>query len=193
MQNQKKINIVVAVTGASGAIYAKVLLEKLSQLSLQIVKSGVVFSENAKAVWNHEMPDTPFDQYPFKIYESKDFFAPFASGSSKYDVMIICPCTMGTMGRIAAGLANDLITRTADVMLKERRKLILVTRETPLNLIHIKNMKLITEAGGIICPANPSFYGKPKNIEELVSTVIDRVLDLSGFEINYKRWEENIQ
>jgi len=192
MQNQKKINIVVAVTGASGAIYAKVLLEKLSQLSAQIDNNGVVFSENAKMVWNFELQDTPFDKHPFKTFDSKDFFAPFASGSSKYDVMIICPCTMGTMGRIAAGLANDLITRTADVMLKERRKLILVTRETPLNLIHINNMKLITEAGGIICPANPSFYCKPKNIEELVSTVIDRVLDLSGFEINYKRWEENI-
>ena len=193
MQSQKKINIVVAVTGASGAIYAKMLLEKLSQLSVQIDKSGVVFSKNAKAVWNFEMPDIPSDQYPFKMYDSKDFFAPFASGSSKYDVMIICPCTMGTMGRIAAGLANDLITRTADVMMKERRKLILITREAPLNLIHINNMKLITEAGGIICPANPSFYSKPKTIKELVSTVIDRVLDLSGFEINYKRWEENIQ
>jgi len=193
MQSQKKINIVVAITGASGSIYAKVLLEKLSKLSAQIDKSGVVFSKNAKAVWNFEMPDIPSDQYPFKMYDSKDFFAPFASGSSKYDVMIICPCTMGTMGRIAAGLANDLITRTADVMMKERRKLILITREAPLNLIHINNMKLITEAGGIICPANPSFYSKPKTIKELVSTVIDRVLDLSGFEINYKRWEENIQ
>jgi flavin prenyltransferase len=193
MQNQKKINIVIAVTGASGAIYAKVLLEKLSQLSSQLDRSTVVFSENAKQVWSYEMPDIPFNKHSFKMYDNRDFFAPFASGSSKYEVMIICPCTMGTMGRIAAGLANDLITRTADVMLKERRKIILVTRETPMNLIHINNMKLITEAGGIICPANPSFYSKPKNIEELVSTVIDRVLDLSGFEINYKRWEENIQ
>ena len=105
--------------------------------------------------------------------------------------MIICPCSMGTMGRVASGVSNDLTTRAADVILKERRKLILVAREAPYSLIHINNMKTITEAGGIICPATPSFYSKPKNFEELTATVIDRVLDLSGFTFDKYSWGEN--
>ena len=116
--------------------------------------------------------------------------APFASGSANYKTMIVCPCSMGTMGRIASGISNDLTTRAADVILKERRKLIVVARETPLNLIHINNMKLITEAGGIICPATPSFYSNPKTFEELASTVIDRVLTLANLEHNYYSWNE---
>ena len=117
-----------------------------------------------------------------------DFMAPFASGSANYGTMIICPCSMGTMGRIANGISNDLTTRAADVMLKERRKLILLVRETPYNLIHINNMKSITEAGGIICPASPSFYSNPQNFEELASTVIDRVLTLSGLKNDSYSW-----
>jgi len=192
MQNQKKHKIIVAVTGASGAIYAKSLLEKLVQNNHQIAVCDVVFSEQAKVVWEHELSEKPIIPKGFTVYEHNNFFAPFASGSANYDCMIICPCTMGTMGRIASGLANDLITRAADVMLKERKKLILLTRETPLNLIHINNMKTITEAGGIICPANPSFYHKPKTIEEAVFTVLNRVLDLAGFIVDYKRWiDEN--
>jgi len=104
--------------------------------------------------------------------------------------MIICPCSMGTLGRIASGVSDGLITRAADVMLKERRKLILVTRETPLSLIHINNMKLVTEAGGIICPANPSFYSKPTTIDELASTVVNRIIDLIGLENKAFRWQE---
>jgi len=104
--------------------------------------------------------------------------------------MIICPCSMGTMGRIASGISNDLTTRAADVILKERRKLILIARETPYSLIHINNMKTITEAGGIICPATPSFYSKPNNFEELAATVIDRALDLSGFDFKKYSWGE---
>jgi 4-hydroxy-3-polyprenylbenzoate decarboxylase len=111
-----------------------------------------------------------------------------SSGSAGYKTMIICPCTVGTMGRIAAGLANDLITRAADVMLKERGKLILVLREMPYSLIHINNMKTLTEAGAIIFPASPSFYSKPQTIEEVVATVTDRVLDLAGFNVNRYRW-----
>ena len=117
-----------------------------------------------------------------------DFMAPFASGSANYGTMIICPCSMGTMGRIAAGISNDLTTRAADVILKERRKLILVARETPYSLIHINNMKTITEAGGIICPATPSYYSKPKSFEELTATVIDRVLTLSCLQNNSYSW-----
>ena len=116
--------------------------------------------------------------------------APFASGSARYGTMIVCPCSMGMLGRIASGISSDLSTRAADVILKERRKLILVLRETPYNLIHINNMKTITEAGGIICPATPSFYSKPASIEELSLTVVDRVLDLAGFDLSTYRWNE---
>ena len=117
-----------------------------------------------------------------------DFMAPFASGSANFGTMIICPCSMGTMGRIAAGISNDLTTRAADVILKERRKLIIVARETPYSLIHINNMKTITESGGIICPATPSFYSKPKTFEQLSCTVIDRVLTLSGLQCKSFSW-----
>lgn len=188
MQNYRKNKIIVAVTGASGAIYAKLLFEKLLQHIEQICSCEVVFSNQAKIVWKYELSEEPIVPVTFKTYSNTDFFAPFASGSSKYDTMIICPCTMGTMGRIASGLANDLITRAADVMLKERKKLILVIRETPLNMIHINNMQVITQAGGIICPANPSFYNKPETIEDLALSVINRTLDLAGLNIDYKRW-----
>ncbi|MEY4660294.1 MAG: hypothetical protein RLZZ42_246, partial [Bacteroidota bacterium] len=122
------------------------------------------------------------------IYNKNDFNAPFASGSGQYDTMIIAPCSMGTLGRIAAGISNDLITRAADVVLKERRKLICMARETPYNLIHIKNMEAITLAGGIICPATPSFYSQPKTVEDVAATVTDRILDLAGFDIKTFRW-----
>ena len=164
-------------------------VEKL--LNEQVNKVAVIFSDNAKLVYNYELNTDYKQDINFKIYENNDFFAPFASGSSLYDTMIICPCTMGTLGRIANGISNDLITRASDVILKERRKLILVLRETPFNIIHINNMKIITEAGGIICPANPSFYMKPVNIEQLIYSVISRVLVLSGFEINNHGWTES--
>ncbi len=190
MQQQNKHKIVIAITGASGAIYAKVLLQKLQALSEQIETVGIVMSDNAKDVWKFELGNSDFENLPFKIYSKSDFFAPFASGSAKYNTMIICPCSMGTLARIASGISNDLTTRAADVILKERRKLILVTRDTPLSLIHINNMKTVTEAGGIICPANPSFYSKPQNFEELAATVIDRVIDLAGLEQKSYRWSE---
>lgn len=185
-----KHRIIIAVTGASGALYAKLLLEKLQILKEQVEQAGVVFSSSAKEVWKYEIGNSDFEKLPFRVYGKDDFNAPFASGSARYMTMIVCPCSMGTLGRIASGISNDLITRAADVILKERRKLILVTRDTPLNLIHINNMKTVTEAGGIICPASPSFYSKPETIEQLASTVIDRVLDLAGFELKSKRWQE---
>ncbi len=184
--NKKKI--IIAVTGASGAIYAQMLIKKLYQLKDQIEDCGIIFSDYAKEVWELELKTDYFKEIPFKIYKKDDFFAPFASGSSNYETMIICPCSMGTLGRIASGISNDLITRTADVILKERKKLILVTREMPLSLIHINNMKIITEAGGIICPASPSFYSLPKNTEEILMTVIEKVLQLAGFENNNFSW-----
>jgi 4-hydroxy-3-polyprenylbenzoate decarboxylase len=185
-----KRKIVVAITGASGAIYAKLLLEKFQQLSGQITEVAVVMSDNAKQVWQFELDNNNYDQYPYKIYPKHDFMAPFASGSARFDTMVIVPCSMGTLGRIASGTSDDLITRAADVILKERRKLILVARDTPLNLIHIRNMQTITEAGGIICPAVPSYYSKPKTIEELAMTVVNRVIDLIGLEHESYRWNE---
>lgn len=189
--SQKK-KIVVAVTGASGAIYAKLLLDNLLKLSDQIEKVGVVMSDNAKEVWRFELGDSSYDDYPFAFYHKMDFNAPFASGSAKFDTMIIAPCSMGTLGRIAHGISNDLISRAADVVLKERRKLIAVVRDTPFSLIHINNLKAVTEAGGIICPANPSFYSLPKTIEELAQTVVDRVIDLAGLEQQSYRWNDEM-
>lgn len=186
----KKHKIVVAITGASGSIYAKVLLDKLMKLSDQIQELGVVMSDNAKDVWKYELGNEDYKNYPFRFYDKQDFYAPFASGSAQYETMIVCPCSMGTLARIAGGLSNDLTTRAADVILKERRKLILVARETPLNLIHINNMKIITEAGGIICPASPSFYSLPKTFEELASTVVNRVIDLTGLDLDSYRWSQ---
>jgi 4-hydroxy-3-polyprenylbenzoate decarboxylase len=190
MHNQNKLKIVVAVTGASGSIYAKVLFDKLQQLSEQIEAVGVIMSDNAKDVWKHELGNSDYEKIPYKIYNKSDFYAPFASGSARYDVMIICPCSMGTLARIASGISNDLTTRAADVMLKERKKLILINRDTPLSLIHINNMKTVTEAGGIICPASPSFYSNPSDFESLAATVVDRAIDLSGLSQTTYRWGE---
>lgn len=184
MENNRKI--VVAVTGASGSIYAKLLLEFLA--TQNNIEVGVVMSDNAKIVWEHELGNQDYSNYPFTFYSKNDFNAPFASGSAKYNTMIVIPCSMGTLGRIANGISNDLLTRSADVILKERRKLVLVARETPYNLIHINNMKTVTEAGGIICPATPSFYSQPKTIEEVARTVVDRVIDLVGFDSKSYQW-----
>ncbi|HEY4110951.1 UbiX family flavin prenyltransferase [Puia sp.] len=180
--------IVVAITGASGSIYARLLLDKLSALHGQWDSVAVVMSENAKEVWQTELSNTAWSNHGFPFFAPRDFMAPFASGSGKYDTMIIIPCSMGTLGRIANGVSSDLITRAADVVLKERRKLICVVRDTPYNLMHIRNMETITLAGGIICPATPSFYSLPKTIDEVAATVVDRVLDLAGLENNSFRW-----
>ena len=191
--------LVVAITGSSGSIYAKVLLDKLAIMYLspplaeagkRLEAVGVVLSDNAKVNWELEIGPADFSQYTFKFYEKNDFYAPFASGSAKYDTMIVCPCSMGTLARIATGISNDLVTRAADVVLKERRRLILVTRDTPLSLIHINHMKTLTEAGGIICPACPSFYSKPADLEAIAATVVDRVLDLAGIDAGGYRWGE---
>jgi flavin prenyltransferase len=188
MKPTKKVAI--AIGGASGAIYAKVLLDKLTQLRSQTAAIGVVMSKNAQFNWKFELGNEDYLKYDFDFYDSNDFMAPFASGSAKYDTMIVCPCSMGLMARIALGVSNDLATRAADVMLKERRRLILVPRETPLSIIHINNMKTVTEAGAIICPAIPSFYSRPQTVEAMIATVIDRVLDLAGFDLETYRWGE---
>jgi 4-hydroxy-3-polyprenylbenzoate decarboxylase len=183
--------IVLAVTGASGSIYALKLIEKLCLLKNPPEEIAVIFSDTAREIWESETGQKFTPVFPAKEYSNKTFYAPFASGSSLFDSMIICPASMGTIGRIANGTSEDLIARTADVILKERRKLIIVPRETPYNLIHINNMKTLTLAGAIICPATPSFYSNPKTIEDLVMTVVNRITDLAGFESHSFRWMEN--
>jgi 4-hydroxy-3-polyprenylbenzoate decarboxylase len=180
--------IAVGVTGASGSVYTKMLLQYLS--SRTDIETGLVMSDNAATVWQHELGNDDYKKLPFKVWEKNDFMAPFASGSSSYSALIICPCSMGTLGRIAGGISNDLLTRAADVMLKERRKLICVVRETPYNLIHLRNMTAVTEAGGIICPATPSFYSQPQTIEDAAMTVVHRVLQLAGINAGGYKWGE---
>jgi 4-hydroxy-3-polyprenylbenzoate decarboxylase len=180
--------IAVGVTGASGSVYAAMLLQYLAQR--KDIEVGLVMSDNAATVWQHELGNDDYTRLPYRVWGKNDFMAPFASGSSSYSALIICPCSMGTLGRIAGGISNDLITRAADVMLKERRKLICVVRETPYNLIHLRNMTAVTEAGGIICPATPSFYSRPQTIEETAMTVVNRVLQLAGIETESYKWGE---
>ncbi|GIV28361.1 MAG: aromatic acid decarboxylase [Bacteroidia bacterium] len=175
MQNKK---IVVAITGASGSLYAKLLMDEVLKHSSQFKEISVVMTTNAKEVWEYELKNKDYKNYPFQFWEQNNFYAPFASGSAGYTDMIICPCSTGMLGRIANGISNDLISRAADVMLKERKKLVLVVREMPYNLIHLQNMMTLTQAGAIICPASPSLYHLPQNIEHLLMSVVHRVLSL---------------
>jgi len=182
--------LIVAVTGASGSIYAKRLLYYLEQMPEQYEDVSMVFSKNAKEVWKYELGDESYSDLQFNEYDAHDFYAPFASGSAGYDTMFICPSSMGTLGRIANGISNDLISRAADVMLKERQQLIIVPRETPFNLIHLRNMTQLSEAGAVIIPAIPSFYNKPETIEQVVDTVVHRILKIAGFHLDTFRWGE---
>ncbi len=183
----KARKIVIAIGGSSGSIYAQRLLTKLTQWTYSTTV-GVVMTENAILNWELEIGSFSKNDFPFDFYDKRDFNAPFASGSARYDTMIVCPCSMGLLGRMAQGISDDLITRSADVILKERRRLIVVVRETPYNLIHLRNMTQLTEAGAIICPATPSFYSQPDTVEKVADTVVDRVLDLAGFNVDTFRW-----
>jgi 4-hydroxy-3-polyprenylbenzoate decarboxylase len=180
--------IAVAVTGASGSLYAKLLLQKLQAIKNQVAELSIVLTDNAKIVWQTELGDSDYESFPARYFTTKDFNAPFASGSARYDAMIIIPCSMGTLGRIASGISNDLITRGADVMLKERKKLVMVVRETPYNLVHIRNMETVMLAGAIVAPASPSFYSRPGSLEAAAATVVDRVIDLVGLDSSSFRW-----
>jgi flavin prenyltransferase len=181
--------IVIAIAGSSGSVYAERLLTKLS--IIPDITVGVVMSTNAVVNWELELGAFDRAAYPnVKFYEKHDFMAPFASGSAQYDTMIVCPASMGIIGRIATGVSDDLITRAADVVLKERRKLIIVPRETPYNLIHLRNMTTLTESGGIICPASPSFYSHPETISEVIDTVVDRILALADLASPSYQWGE---
>lgn len=190
-RHMKRHKIVLAIGGSSGSIYAKVMMDRLVELGEQWAKVGVVMTDNARYNWQLELGNQSYNEYPFDFYEKNNWHAPFASGSARFGSMLICPCSMGLLGRINAGISNDLITRAADVILKERRKLVLVPRETPLSLIHLRNMTSLTEAGAIICPAIPSFYGGANTPEALAATVVDRALELAGLEVaDTYRWGE---
>ena len=174
------MKLVVAVGGASGSVYAKRLLDVLAKSGLKDLEVGLVFSASGAEVWAHELGEVP--AYPFKRYGLKDFRAPFASGSAGWDAMVVVPCSTGGLARIAHGVSDNLIGRAADVMLKERRKLVLVVRETPLSTIHLENMLAVTRAGAVVLPAAPSFYSNPATIEALLDTVVGRVLDQLGLQ-----------
>jgi len=173
------LKLVVAIGGASGAPYARRLLDVLSSLPRDLVLPHVVMSQAAKQVWATEIGSPP-SELPFPQWDLRDFSAPFASGSAGFAAMVVIPCSMGGLARIAHGLSDDLVGRAADVMLKERRKLILVARETPLSLVHLENMVAVTRAGALVLPAAPSFYGRPRTVEDLLDTVVGRVLDHLG-------------
>jgi len=182
------VKILVAITGASGALYAQRLLDNLDPRQHEI---HVVFSNYANQVIREELPDGLRLPDGVQSHNLKSMNAPFASGSNPPDVMVVIPCSMGTMGRIAHGYSEDVLLRAADVVLKEKRKLILVPRETPLNLIHVKNMELLLLAGAILLPANPSYYTRPASVEQVVETVVARVLDQMGIEHKLvARWAE---
>lgn len=182
------MRLVVAITGATGLLYAQRLLHHLEGLSPEI---HLVLSRYAPRVIAEELPGGLRLPAGTVMHDRASMDAPFASGSNPFDAMVVIPCTMGTLGRIAHGLSEDLILRAADVMLKERRRLILVPRETPLNLIHIRNLELLLLAGAVILPANPSFYGLPTTVEQVADTVVARVLDHLGLEHRVgPRWRE---
>ncbi len=181
------MKFVVGISGASGAIYAKRVLDFLKTTPHVV---HLTASENALEIGKSEV-GVDYREYGYPFYSHRDFTAPFASGSAKYDAMAVIPCSMGTLGRIAHGYSDDLLARAADVFFKERRKVILVPRETPFSLIHIENMKLVTLAGATVIPAIPSFYTKPRTIEDAVDTVIARVLDHLGVDNHLRpRWQE---
>jgi 4-hydroxy-3-polyprenylbenzoate decarboxylase len=174
------MRILVAVTGASGAIYARRLLAALAEArrSDPTVEVAVCFSANGRRVWQHELGEA--GSAGVHEYANDDFTCAFASGSATWHAVVAVPCSVGRLGRIAAGLADDLIARAADVALKERRKLILVVRETPLSLVHLENMAAVTRAGAVVLPAAPAFYGRPATVDAVVDTVVARVLGQLG-------------
>jgi len=187
----RRLKILVAITGASGALYAQRLLDNLDPRTHEI---HVVQSHYAQQVIAAELPEGLKLPAGAKLHSLKSMNAPFASGSNPPDAMVVIPCTMGTMGRIAHGYSEDVLLRAADVTLKERKRLILVPRETPLSLVHLKNMELLLQAGAVILPANPGFYSGAKTIVDLADTVVARVLDHLGIENKLApRWTEGTE
>ncbi len=182
------MKLVVAISGASGAPYAKRLLDFLAAEGPAFgVAVDLVFTETGKQVWKQEIGAEP--AYPFTVWKNRDFTAPFASGSAAYDAMVVVPCSAGALARIAYGVSMDLVGRAGDVMLKERKRLVLCLRETPLSLVHARAAAQVIEAGALVLPASPSFYSNPKDIGELVDTVVARLLDRLGIPNDLmRRW-----
>ncbi|MEW6305372.1 MAG: UbiX family flavin prenyltransferase [Verrucomicrobiota bacterium] len=181
------MRIVVAITGASGVLYTQRLLDNIDTRAHEV---HVVLSNYAQTVLAEELEGGLRLPEGVQKHGLKSMNVPFVSGSNPFDAMVVIPCTMGTLGRIAHGVSDDVLLRTADVMLKEKKKLILVPRETPLSLVHIKNMELLLLAGATIMPANPSFYTHPQTIEQVVDTVVARVLDHLGLpQTLMPRWQ----
>jgi 4-hydroxy-3-polyprenylbenzoate decarboxylase len=180
------MRVVLGIGGASGAIYAERLLRFFAET--QAASLDIVFSKTGRLVWAEEIGTDPAS-YGFPIHSSSNLAAPMASGSARFDAMVVAPCSAAGLSRIAQCVSNDLLGRTADVMLKERRRLVLVLRETPLSIIHLRNMVAVTEAGAIILPASPSFYSHPADMTALVDTVTCRVLDQLGIDNDLmRRW-----
>ena len=183
------MKIVVGVGGASGAPYAKRLLDFLAREGPAAgVSVDLVFTSTGRQIWTHEIGSAP--DYPFRTWKNQDLTAPFASGSSQYDAMCIVPCSAAGLARVAYGVSTDLVGRAADVMLKERKRLVLLLRETPISLVHARAIAQVVEAGAFVMPASPSFYSKPRTVDELVDTVVARVLDRVGIPNEMmRRWD----
>ena len=182
------MNVIVAITGASGAIYARQVLDILTN-SEEVTRVALVLSDHARDVVEAEGVTLPKSE-KIELFSNDDMWSSLASGSARWDAMIVVPCSMGTVGRIASGVSRTLIERAADVMLKERRRLVTVVREAPYSLIHLRNMTTITEAGGIIIPASPSFYFNPQDIESLAATISTRAIEMLGIKVDHKHWGE---
>ena len=182
------MKIIVAITGASGAIYARQCLENLI-VHPAVERVALILSDNAEDVLRAEGVTLPAAEC-VERFSNSDMWASVASGSARWDAMIIIPASMGTVGRIASGISRTLIERAADVMLKERRRLVVVVRESPYSLIHLRNMTTLTEAGAIILPASPSFYFNPATVEELCLTTSLRALEMAGVEVDHRHWGE---
>jgi 4-hydroxy-3-polyprenylbenzoate decarboxylase len=181
------MRIIVGITGASGSLYARLLVEKL--LTYKEVEVSVITTDNGLAVMRYEDSDAWLTDPRLRRYDNHDLFSAPASGSARFEAMVIVPCSMGTAGRIAAGVSADLMGRAADVMLKERRKLILVPRETPMNTIHLRNLTTLSECGAVICPASPSFYTRPQSVAQACATVTNRIVSLLGLDPGIEEWE----
>jgi 4-hydroxy-3-polyprenylbenzoate decarboxylase len=187
--------LVIGVTGASGAPYARRVLDFLRDEAAGLeLEPHVVFTKFGRLVWDDEVGTDPKDAYPFAVHGPMDMLAPFASGSAGFDAMAVVPCSVAALARIATGVSSDLVSRAADVMLKERKRLLLVVRESPYNLVHLRNMVTVTEAGAVVMPASPSFYSAPKTLEELLDTVTARILDQLGIPNDrMRRWTGELQ
>ncbi len=184
------MKLVVGISGASGAPYARRLLDFLAGPGREAgIETHVVFTRFGKLCWTDEVGTDP-DAYGFPTYNPGDMTAPFASGSARFDAMVVVPCSAGQLGRIAHGVSADLVGRAADVMLKERKPLLLVLRESPFSLIHVRNMQAVMEAGARVMPAAPSFYSAPATVDALLDTVVARILDQLGVDnALMRRWD----